>query len=129
MAKVQDPTSGVWYQVLDQPTRRGNYLESSASCMFVYALAKGVRLGYLGSSQLATVRKGYDGILKTFIGTDASNGTISLKDTCQVAGLGGRARRDGTFEYYMSEPRISDDPKGVAPFILASLEIERMTKR
>jgi unsaturated rhamnogalacturonyl hydrolase len=126
LAKVQDPATGVWYQVLDQPTRAGNYLESSASCMFVYALAKGVRLGYLNPSHAATVRKGYDGILRTFITTEASDGTITLTDTCQVAGLGGRPRRDGSFEYYMSERRISNDPKGVAPFILASLEIERM---
>ncbi|MEO6436448.1 MAG: glycoside hydrolase family 88 protein, partial [Tepidisphaeraceae bacterium] len=123
--KVQDGKTGVWYQVLDQPARPGNYLESSASCMFVYAIAKGVRLGYLDPKHAAAARKGYDGILAQFIETDPTTGAISLTDTCQVAGLGGRTRRDGSFEYYMSEPRVSNDPKGVAPFILASLEMER----
>ena len=125
VAKVQDPQSGVWYQVLDQQKREGNYLESSASAMFVYAIAKGVRLGFLGNEHAETARKGWQGILSEFIEHDPAAGTISLTDTCQVAGLGGRAQRDGSFEYYMSEPRISDDPKGVAPFILAAREMER----
>ena len=125
IAQVQDPKTGVWYQVLDQPDRAGNYLESSASCMFVFALAKGVRLGYLSKRYEDVARRGYEGILKQFVETDPGTGLISLKDTCKVAGLGGKPYRDGSFEYYMSEPRISNDPKGLAPFILASLEIER----
>lgn len=125
LAKVQDSRSGVWYQVLDQQQREGNYLESSASAMFVYAIAKGARLGFLDNKHLATARKGWQGMLSEFIETGAASGTISLTDTCQVAGLGGRTKRDGSFEYYMSEPRINDDPKGVAPFILAALEMER----
>ena len=123
IARVQDPKTGVWYQVLDQPDRAGNYLESSASCMFVYALAKAQRLGLLDATHADVVRRGYDGILTQFIEVD-DRGLATLTDTCQVAGLGGRQRRDGSFDYYMSEPRISNDPKGVAPFILASLEIE-----
>jgi unsaturated rhamnogalacturonyl hydrolase len=95
--------------------------------MFVYSFAKGTRLGFLDKKHEATVRKGWDGLLKQFIETHA-DGTISLTDTCQVAGLGGRTKRDGSFEYYMSEPRVSNDPKGGAPFILAALEIERRLK-
>lgn len=125
VAKVQDPQSGVWYQVLDQQDREGNYLESSASAMFVYSFAKGVRLGLLDRKHSDTARKGWQGILSQFIETDPAAGTINLTDTCQVAGLGGASKRDGSFEYYMSEPRISNDPKGVAPFILAALEMER----
>ena len=128
VAKVQDPKSGVWYQVLDQQTREGNYLESSASAMFVYAFSKGTRLGLLDKKHEATVRKGWDGLLKQFIETHA-DGTISLTDTCQVAGLGGRTKRDGSFEYYMSEPRVSNDPKALAPFILAAMEMERKARR
>ncbi len=69
MTRYQDRGTGLWYQVLDKPTAPGNYLESSASCMFVYALAKGVRRGYLPASYLAPAKRGYQGILSHFIQT------------------------------------------------------------
>lgn len=129
IASVQDPASGLWYQVLDQGSREGNYLEASASCMFTYALAKGVRKGYLDASFMEVARKGYQGILQRLISVDPQNGQVHLKDTCQVAGLGGNPYRDGSFAYYVHEPRVVDDPKGVAPFILASLEMERLAAK
>jgi unsaturated rhamnogalacturonyl hydrolase len=128
IADAQDPASGVWWQVMDQPGRRGNYLESSASSMFVFALAKGRRLGLLDGQFDPVIRRGYGGILEQFIWTD-DRGRLVLTDTCKVAGLGGKKNyRDGSFRYYISEPRISNDPKGVAPFILASLEMERAAR-
>jgi unsaturated rhamnogalacturonyl hydrolase len=126
--KYQDKTSGVWYQVVDQGTRKGNYLESTASCMFVYFLYKGVREGYLDKSYLPVARKGYDGILKTFI-HENPDGTISLTRCCAVAGLGGDPYRDGSYEYYVGERIRDNDPKGVGPFIWASIENERLTKQ
>jgi unsaturated rhamnogalacturonyl hydrolase len=121
---VQDEASGVWYQILDQGGRPGNYLEASASCMFVYALAKGVRLGYLDPDYLQAAFRGYQGILAQFIEVD-SRGWVNLHSICRVGGLGGDPYRDGTFEYYISEPVVSNDYKGVGPFIMASVEIER----
>jgi unsaturated rhamnogalacturonyl hydrolase len=127
IATAQDASSGVWWQVMDEPGRKGNYLESSASCMFVYSMAKGVRLGLLDENYNAVARRGYDGIVERFIWADPHNrGLVSLTDTCKVAGLGGKKPyRDGSFKYYISEPRIANDPKGLAPFILASMEMER----
>jgi unsaturated rhamnogalacturonyl hydrolase len=125
--KYQDPTSGVWYQVLDQGARQGNYLEATASSMFVYALYKGVRLGYLDKSYLKVAKKGYDGILKHFI-VKNSDGTISLTSCCAVAGLGGNPYRDGSYEYYINEVKRDNDPKGVGPFIMASLEVESICR-
>ena len=126
--RVQDPATGVWYQVLDQGGRKGNYLESSASAMFSYALLKGTRLGYLDEKDAAAGRRAYEGILQQFITTDVA-GTVSISRVCQVAGLGGDPNssryRSGTYEYYLSEPIRSNDPKAVGPFILASLEMER----
>lgn len=119
----QDPPSGVWYQVVDKGTQKGNYLEASASCMFVYAFAKGSRLGYLDAQYHALAKKGFDGILKNFIETDA-DGTIHLTKTVSVGGLGGVPYRDGSFEYYISEPLRTDDLKGVGPFIQAGIEME-----
>jgi unsaturated rhamnogalacturonyl hydrolase len=127
IARVQDKQTGLWWQVLDQPNRAGNYLESSASSMFVYALAAGVRRGYLDAKYTGVARTGFDGMIKRFIDVDPTTGRVSLKDTCQVAGLGGRPYRDGSYEYYIREPRSTNDPKGVAPFILAAMEMERGT--
>jgi len=123
ITKVQDAKSGLWYDILDLPAREKNYKEASASCMFVYALAKAVRKGYIPASYLAASKKGYDGIIKEFIEVDA-NGQTNLKGTVSVSGLGGKPYRDGSFEYYMSEPVVVNDPKGMGAFILCSVEIE-----
>lgn len=125
LAKYQDVKSGVWYQMVDQGTRAGNYLEASASCMFVYALAKAARLGYIAPSFVRKARTGYAGILKTFVATEP-DGSLSLNGTVSVGGLGGTPYRDGSYDYYLSEPIRKNDLKGVGPFILASLEMESM---
>lgn len=123
LLKVQDSTSGVWYQILDQGTRKGNYLEASGSSMLVYSMAKAIRKGYIDKSYYPSVKMGYDGLIKTFIKVD-SIGLVTLTSNCQSAGLGGDPYRDGSFEYYVSEPIINNDLKGVGPFIMASVEME-----
>lgn len=124
--KIQDPQTGVWWQILDKGNQKGNYLEASASSMFVYAMAKGIRLGHLPSSDITVVKKAYDGVLKTFVTVD--NGVTNLNRVCQVAGLGGNPYRDGSFEYYINEPIITNDPKGMGAFILAASEMETLTE-
>lgn len=126
ITNFQDKKTGLWYQIVDQPEREENYPESSASCMFVYALAKGVRLGYLDNSYLKNALKGYEGILKYFIISD-STGNITIQSGCAVAGLGGEPYRDGSYAYYIHEKVRDNDPKSVGAFILASLEIEHIT--
>jgi len=122
--KYQSP-NGLWYEVMDKATEKGNYQEASASSMFVYALAKGAREGYLPSSYIAVAQKGYKGIVDKFIETDAS-GQTNLNGTVSVGGLGGNPYRDGSYAYYLSEKVIQNDPKGVGAFIQASVEIERL---
>ncbi|MGN6267975.1 MAG: glycoside hydrolase family 88 protein [Ginsengibacter sp.] len=122
IAKVQDPKTGLWWDVLNFPNRKGNYLEASASCMFVYTLLKGVRMGYLPSSCIPIAKKGYAGILKNFITN--GDGQTNLKGTVSVSGLGGHPYRDGSYEYYIHEKVITNDPKGVGAFLLASNEME-----
>ena len=122
--KYQDEKTGLWYQVLDKGNQEGNYLEASVSAMFVYSLLKAARLQYIDKKYRAVAEKGYDGILKNFI-KENSDGTISLTTVCAVAGLGGEPYRDGSYEYYISEPVRDNDPKGVGPFILASLEMKK----
>ena len=121
--KYQEPKSGLWYEVMDKGGAEGNYLEASAACMFVYALAKGVRQGYLPASYLKVARKGYQGITDRFIETDAG-GQVNLKGTVSVAGLGGNPYRDGSYQYYLSEKVVTNDPKGVGAFLMASNEME-----
>jgi unsaturated rhamnogalacturonyl hydrolase len=123
--KYQDPQSGLWYEVLDKAKEKGNYPEASASSMFVYALAKGYRMGYLPATYKAVAEKGYKGILNKFIETDAS-GQVNLNGTVSVGGLGGNPYRDGSYQYYLSEKVVKNDPKGVGAFILAAVEIERL---
>lgn len=123
--KVQDPQTGVWWQILDKRNAKGNYLEASASSMFVYTMAKAIRLGYIPASEMATVKKAYGGIIKTFVTADHE--TVHLNRISQVAELGGNSYRDGSFEYYTNKPVISNDPKGLGAFILAASEVETVT--
>lgn len=128
LPKYADPRTGMWYQVLDQPGREGNYLEATGSVMFVYAQLKAVRLGYLPEEMREEALHRYEQFVDRFIRENA-DGTISMTDCCAVAGLGGKQRRSGTFEYYISEPVIENDCKGVGPFIWASLEYDRAKGR
>jgi len=123
LAKYQDAKTGTWSLVMGQEGRKGNYAEASGSSMFVYALAKGVRKGYLDKKYAEVARKGYDGLLKTFVATEAT-GALAFNGTVSVGGLGGKPYRDGSFEYYLTEPLRKNDLKGVGPFILASTEME-----
>ncbi|RBP53004.1 pectinesterase family protein [Arenicella xantha] len=119
--------SGMWYQVPDQGQRAGNWLEASGSSMFVYAIAKGVRLGLLDASYTDVANRGYQGLLTHIISTD-QQGKVHVNDVCRSAGLGGEPYRSGTFEYYVSTDRVSDDAHGIGAFLLASAEILRAKK-
>jgi unsaturated rhamnogalacturonyl hydrolase len=123
VVKHQDPASELWFQVMDQPGRQGNYLEATASSMFVYTLAKAINHGYLDKSYLLPVVRGYEGILKRLIKTDAL-GRVTLTQCCSVAGLG--YGRDGSYAYYVKEPVVENDLKGVGPFILAGIEMQKL---
>ncbi|MFC1481737.1 glycoside hydrolase family 105 protein [Candidatus Neomarinimicrobiota bacterium] len=120
--KNYQDNSGLWYQVVDLGDREGNYLEASASAMFVYAIAKGVNQGYLDSKYWQVAETGFDGLVNNLISVN-ENGAMSLNQVCAVAGLGGDPYRDGSYEYYIGEPVVANDLKGVGPFILASIEL------
>ncbi|MBC7889434.1 MAG: glycoside hydrolase family 88 protein [Ferruginibacter sp.] len=123
VTSVQDAKSGVWYDIVDLPNRSKNYKEASASSMLVYTLAKAVRNGYIPAGYLQNAKKGYDGIIKEFIKVD-SDGQTNLEGTVSVSGLGGKPYRDGSFDYYMSEKVVVNDPKGIGAFIMCSVEME-----
>ena len=123
----RDKESGLYWQVVDQPGREGNYLETSGSSMIAYAFIKGARLGVLSPEYRTLGRETFDGICQRYLKTN-EQGELNLGGICLVAGLGpdNNRRRDGSYEYYISEPVVENDAKGVAPFLLCYTEILRM---
>ncbi|MFB6343741.1 glycoside hydrolase family 105 protein [Saccharicrinis sp. FJH62] len=124
LVKVRDPESGVWWQVLDQGNREGNYPEGSGTAMYIYAFAKGANKGYLDKKYIDIANNAFDDMVKTFIVTD-DDGLISMVNICGSCGLGGNPYRDGSYEYYTTEKIVKNDCKGVGPFILAAVELNR----
>ncbi|MBN2697198.1 MAG: glycoside hydrolase family 88 protein [Bacteroidales bacterium] len=124
LLKVRDKETGLWYQVLDRPDEEGNYLESTGTCMFAYAFAKGANRGYLDQSYLDVAEEAFESILKEFIRVDA-DGRVNITNACYGAGLGGLHYRSGSYEYYISERSGMNDSKAVAPFIMLSIELNR----
>ena len=123
-----DAETGMYWQVVDQVGREGNYLETSGSCMIAYAMLKGARLGVLDKEYAAQGEKTFRGIVKKYL--SFTDGNLNLGGICLVAGLGpeNNRRRDGSYEYYISEPVVENDAKGVAPFILCYTEIKRLAE-
>lgn len=123
LIRFQDAVTGLWYQVVDSAERPGNYRESSVSAMLAYGFAKGARKNLLGSEYLLSAQRAYRGLLENQIKVD-SHGLLTLENTCGAAGLGGNPYRDGSYKYYVNEKIVTNDFKGVGPFVLAALEME-----
>ena len=125
LLKYQDAGTGLFYQVIDRADVEGNYLETSGSAMVLYALMKGVRLNVLSrDAYLANARKAFESLTELKLTQDA-DGVWRLHDICKVAGLGPGEKRDGSVAYYLSEPRVADDSKGVGPYMMACAEYAR----
>lgn len=123
LVKFQDKT-GLWYQVTDQGAKEGNYLEGSGSSMFAYALAKGANKGYLPSTYKDVANKAFDGLINNLVKV-SPEGYVTITQVCAVAGLGGKEKRDGSYEYYINEKKKDNDPKATGPFIMAALELNK----
>ena len=123
LTHYQDKT-GLWYQVVDKGTQQGNYLEASASSMFMYGYAKAVNKGYIDAKYKKVAEQAYDGLMKNLIVKNA-DGTLTLTKCCAVAGLGGTPYRDGSFEYYVNERIRDNDAKATGPFIMGCLELKK----
>lgn len=123
LSKYQDP-SGLWYQLIALPELAGNYLETSGTALISAALLKAVRLGFLPESFRAVGEKAFYGIVDHRL-TKNADGTPCVTGICLVAGLGGEQHRDGSVAYYLSEPVVQNDAKGVGPLLLAYTEMLR----
>jgi unsaturated rhamnogalacturonyl hydrolase len=124
IVKFRDKKTNIWYQIIDQGKREGNYLEASATSMFAYALAKGANKGYINKKYLGISKEVFNGLLINLVKIENA-GFLNLYNICRSAGLGGNPYRDGSFEYYISEPKRMNDIKGFGPFILAALELDK----
>ena len=125
LLKYQDKNTHMWYQLTALPKVENNYLESTSSAIFCYAFAKAANKGYLPKKYKKEAQKIFDGMVNNVFVFD-EKGRVSLTNCCAVAGLGGKPRyRDGSVEYYLSEPIIKDDPKGVGPIIMAAIELSK----
>lgn len=123
LVKVQSKEKHIWYQVMDKTDEYGNYPEASCSCMFTYFLLKAIRNNYIDSSFFEYAQKAYYGVIRAFIEVD-QNAMLNLKDTVYVSGLGGDRLRDGSYDYYISEPKQINNLLGIGAFLMASVEME-----
>lgn len=119
--QYQDPDSGMWYQVVDKTKSKGNYLETSATLMFAYSILKGCRLRLLPQKYENYGLKAFNGTIDKYL--SYKDGEYKLGGICKVAGLGNFPYRDGSYEYYISEEVVFNDPKGVGPFMMVYSEI------
>lgn len=124
LLNVRDKNTGLWFQVLNYGGREGNYIEGSGSAMYAYAFAHGAHKHYLDKKYLTIANSVFDGIIKELITVD-DKGFLTMHNICGGCGLGGNPYRDGSYEYYVNEKRIDNDPKGIAPFIMAAIELDR----
>lgn len=124
LVNVQSKEKGVWYQVLDKSDVYGNYPEASCSCMFTYFLLKSIRMGYISADYFVYAKKAYYGVIREFVEVD-QNRLLNLHGTVYVSGLGGDKLRDGSYDYYISEPKQVNNLLGMGAFIMASVEMER----
>ena len=124
LLKVQDEKTGLWYQVLDMGGKEGNYLEASGTAMFIYTFAKGAKNGYLDKKYLYIAEKAFESMVTVMIKT-GDDGLPVLTNTCGACGLGGNPYREADYNYYVTEKQVDNDQKGVAPFILAAIELNK----
>jgi unsaturated rhamnogalacturonyl hydrolase len=115
LAATQDAGTGLWFQVIDQPGLSGNWTETSCSSMFVYALDRAVKKGYIDSNYKSNVARGYKGVLARLkMGID---GLPSLVGICEGTNV-------GTVKDYLARARNDDDMHGLGAFLLMNEEVE-----
>jgi unsaturated rhamnogalacturonyl hydrolase len=125
LLKYRDDETKLWYQVIDKMNQKENYIESSASAMFIYSYAKGYNKRYLDKEYYNAANDSYLSLIKNYLVKDKNNNLV-LTNVCSVGGLGGNPYRDGSFDYYTSEPKRDNDFKGYGPLILAAAEINKV---
>jgi unsaturated rhamnogalacturonyl hydrolase len=109
---------------MDRGGEERNYLEASGSAMIIYTFAKGAKNGWLPQSYLEAANSAFDSMIENLVSED-ENGRLTLTNTCGACGLGGNPYREADYNYYVSEKKVDNDPKGVAPMIMAAIELNK----
>lgn len=122
ISNFRDEKTGLWYQVMDMGGEKRNYLEASGSAMIIYAFAKGANNDWLPEKYLDMANETFDSLTENLVETD-KDGFVVLKNTCGACGLGGNPYREADYEYYVTEIKVDNDQKGMAPVILAAIEL------
>lgn len=115
--QFQDPNSGLWFQVVDKGHLHDNWLETSCSCLFIYAIAKAVKLGIVPDSCAEAAVRGYYGLFD-FVKKDET-GRFVLSGIC----IGTSA---GDYNNYVTRPTSENDLHGVGAFVMACVEVESL---
>lgn len=116
--------NGMFSQIINMPLENGNYCETSGTLLVAYAMMKAVRLGIIDKSYKKVAENAFYGVLENGM-KNKSDDRIILGNICLVAGLGGENKRDGSVGYYLSEPVVENDAKGLAPLFMAYAEMIR----
>ena len=107
--RYQDPATGRWHQVVDRGGDSKNWLETSASSMYTFTMARGVQRGYLPSSYQAVADRGYAGVLKKV--SVGSDGLTNITDICEGTNV-------GDLSYYYARARKTNDFHGLGAFLI-----------
>jgi unsaturated rhamnogalacturonyl hydrolase len=126
--RARDPRSSLWYQILNKPGEKENYIESSSVLMFTYAFAKGARLGYLPKPYGTAAVLAWKATGLRFVRVSES-GEVKITGTVTHISLGASPADNGSGDYYLHAPLVDDDPKGVGAFLLAGSEMEWLQHR
>lgn len=100
-----DKRSGGWFQVVDMAGREGNYIESSGTAMFSYALLKGARLRYLDPPVIHAAQQAGRAahfLLASEFVTREADGTLGFNGTVGVCSLKSPATYDVSAESNVS---------------------------
>ena len=120
LLRFRDPKSGMWYQVVDKVGAEGNWIETSCSCLFLYAILLAVEIGAIEKSAVEAVAK------ETFAAIASSlakgeDGYIGVRGVCIGTGVDA-----GTYEHYIARPTVENDLHGVGAFLLMASQYAKI---
>ena len=117
LKETQDPRSGLWFQVLDKGDRPDNWIETSGSAMFIYAIRKAVGLEFIDAPYLAVAEKAWKG-LPAFIEQGPEGMPVI---TSAVQGMGVQTE----YALYVKMNRLKNSTHGLMAVQLAASQMER----
>ncbi|SCH79697.1 Unsaturated rhamnogalacturonyl hydrolase YteR [uncultured Ruminococcus sp.] len=121
LKETQDPSSGLWYQVVDKQDKEGNWCDTSGSAMFLYSMQKGIEIGMLDPSTYhEVIRKGYLGLISKM--QEDENGLLDIYDACEGLCV------QNSYDDYVNYPKTVNAQEAVAACLWAIVEIEYAEK-